>query len=92
MLKMKFDFRYEGFSNNFIVSCFATFERLGNTGLGSKMCANVFCKCDTSVLLALQSVFRNKMVCTTRKQKTLAIEIFTFLGGWWVFFWKFLLF
>ena len=30
---MKLAFRYEGFSDNFIVRCSAIFKRLGNTGL-----------------------------------------------------------
>ena len=31
---MKFNSKLEGFSNNFIVTCSATFKRLGNTALG----------------------------------------------------------
>ena len=32
-LKMKFDYMYEEFSDNFIVRCSATFKRLGKTAL-----------------------------------------------------------
>ena len=32
-LKMRFASKYEGFSNNFIVKCTPTIERLGNTDL-----------------------------------------------------------
>ena len=33
---MKFDFSYEGFSDNFIVRCSAIFKKLGNTALDSE--------------------------------------------------------
>ena len=36
MLKMKFDSRFEGFSDNFIIRCFATYKKLGNTVLETK--------------------------------------------------------
>ena len=36
--KMKFDSRYEGFSENFVVNCSETCKRLGNTDLEISFC------------------------------------------------------
>ena len=57
-LKMKFDPRYEGFSDKFIVRCSATFKRLGNTAL-------TLCRNGRFSLQNGRGISKYKKICST---------------------------
>ena len=82
-LKTEVWLRYEGFSDNFIVRCSATFKRLGNTEIDNTQDASIFIfqtrvflssKSFTSKRCLLPTILRTKCRAYTSKNSFLQLE------------------